>query len=262
MFIYFPYRDTFKENPDSLYIVTTFDGAPSFTVKDIPQTKEALKIELDKPRKDKILWPRKQLAYEPLRINHWITQNEIYDNDVKDSEIFEPYYVMYRYSAFYDENFNGWGFDKVSHAYTQRTLKRKLKMLPDVFAVHLDHSGLSNYSDWNISYNCEKIRTVMREMQWRVISNGFSGLMVNDYYPPWLKNKTSIMTPPPLSLTQGFCQEEHFIMLFTNVSNKISFMKSALFGLLGFWGVCLLALVSLCRAEKKEENKMVSINKV
>lgn len=160
-------------------------------MSEVPETKEALEAELNKPKRENRLFAKPHKAYFPLRIRDWLRKTEIYDIRISDREEFEPYYVTNRFSMFYDEVFNGWGFDKISHAYTVRGLKMPMKMLPDVIIIHLTHHPLKNYSEWDTGYKVCK-RSKMKELSWKVVAENLKGFMVNDYYPPWLK-KTPIM---------------------------------------------------------------------
>lgn len=230
-------------------MVPVVNAEPAIELSEVPETKEALEAELNKPKKENRIFAKPHTAYFPLRIRNWLRQTEIYDIRLSDREEFEPYYVTNRYSMFYDEVFNGWGFDKISHAYTVRMLKMPMKMLPDVIMIHLTHHPLKNYTEWDTGYKVCK-RSKMKELSWKVVAENFKGFMVNDYYPPWLKKIPTSDCKPVYD-----CTNNELIKASQSIKERVALLKKGFNFSVIVFVICLGYLIMTSMGKRAEINK-------
>lgn len=173
----------------TLFVFPTLNATQGIGPERIPQTKEELADILAKPDPEQIIKIRSHLSYKPLKVMEWLKKTSIYNISLKPETIFEPYFVAHRDMQFYDEIFNSYGFNKLSQVYDMRNLEYKLKMLPDVFAVHIDHTSL-NSTDWFKNYG-RLSRYNLKVGAFMARRKKLPGLLTNTYKPPLLAHKSN-----------------------------------------------------------------------
>ena len=168
---------------------------------------------------------------------YWLKQNKIYDISVNKRKNFEPYYVAHRGIMLYDEIFNGCGFDKLLHMNGMRKLGYRLKVLPDVFIVHLNHNSLKNYSDWCKGFS-KSPRAQMKISSFYSTTSNLRGFLTNSYHPPWIKNLTS------KNLQVNPFTNSYMVDLWLETEktrNNVDFLRKCLYFLLTL--LCLLLMI-------------------
>ena len=175
----------FLSEPKSLFITPAFDAKEGIELAQIPQSKSELLELLNVPEEERKLRPKPFPSYILQNISKWATQDEIYNVTLSKGDYFEPYFVTHRSTMFYDEIFNGWGYDKLSQVESMQEAGHNFKMLPDTFMVHLNHGGLKAYTNWGTNFVRTK-RYYLKDFSFRMLKLKFKGFLVNDYYPPWL----------------------------------------------------------------------------
>ncbi|VDL19579.1 unnamed protein product, partial [Hymenolepis diminuta] len=118
------------------YIVPAFETFN--TQLDFPSTKEELlqqiASEAVKPFRIDV-WQAGHLA---TNYSHWYSANTTYS--VTWDADFEPYVLINREFGQFDENFVGFGWNKVSFFMLLDALDFKFMVMPDVFIIHFPHA--------------------------------------------------------------------------------------------------------------------------
>lgn len=226
---------------DSLFIAPALDAIKNVKARQIPQSKKALAEEFKKPESLRKIREKLHLSYIAQNISYWLTQDKVYDCKLSESDIFEPYFVAHRDIPLYDEVFNGCFQDKLSHVNSLRELGYKMKMLPDVYIVHLHHRNLKKYVNWCRNYTIGK-RLEMRKYSTYVISRELRGFLKNTHYPSLFYNGS--ITEPPLP-PRFF--EQNFSEMVARGKKVVRLLKRALILLLLSFGLSLFFLVKETR---------------
>lgn len=195
------------DEPGSLFIVPAFDSTKGFKMKYIPRSKKELAGILKLPKSQRRIHEKYHLSYIPQNISYWLKQDNVYDCELSEKDFFEPYFVAHRNIPLYDEVFNGCFQDKLSHVSSLRVLRYKMKMLPDVFIIHLSHKDLKNYVNWCRGYTTGK-RFQMRKSSSDAISRELMGFYENTHYPSLFYNSSTPETLQDLcSCRQGLSEK-------------------------------------------------------
>ncbi|EDV19857.1 uncharacterized protein TRIADDRAFT_32796, partial [Trichoplax adhaerens] len=103
-----------------------------------PESKERLIALLNKQELFTFRYHLYTKAHSPTNYTKWQTANETYQ--VQWQENFEPYIVVTKNVARYDERFIGFGWNKVSHIMELHARGYRFLVLPNVFIIHMPHS--------------------------------------------------------------------------------------------------------------------------
>lgn len=180
----------FLNNSKTLYVIPSLDGVSWANLSMMPQNKTELAAILSKPKDEQIVKIREDISYRPLEITKWLDKSEIYDMKLLPNAHFEPYFVAHRNIQYYDEIFNSYGLNKLSHMYDLRNLNYKIKMLPDVFAIHIDHKNL-NQTDWSTGFKIHE-RYTIKAGAFVARHTNLPGLLTNEYIPSITRNNYSM----------------------------------------------------------------------
>ena len=169
-----------------MFLVFSVFGKQGLLPDKIPQSKAEIAKILSNETQDTFntdIW-----GYELYNFTHWLKMDEIYNFTYSIKSQFEPYYVTHRNAQFYDETYVTWGFNKVTQIFDMNAVGYSMKVLPDVFMIHLNHSDIKGFKYWRTSYNFGgrhqlKIGTSTNRFQ------KLPGLLTNTYYPEWLRDK-------------------------------------------------------------------------
>ena len=193
-------------NTKTLFVIPSLDGASWADSSMMPQTKSELAAILAKPVEEQAVKIREDISYRPLEITRWLKETEIYDLKLLPNAHFEPYFVAHRDIQYYDEIFNSYGLNKLSHVYDLRNLDYKLKMLPDVFGVHLSHKSL-NQTDWSKGFGIHS-RYTIKAGAFVARHTSLPGLLTNEYVPSYLKSYKMKMDSCPQRKCNTYEREE------------------------------------------------------
>lgn len=173
-----------------MFLVSIFFGNKGLDPKKIPQTKKELEKVLKTPNQTS--FTTDIFGYRTFNISEWLESKEMYDFEYNISTSYEPYYVVRRNSQLYDETFVTWGYNKVTQIFDMNVVGYKMKILPDSYMIHLNHSDLKGFKYWFKGFkqdarNQMKVGTSINRWQ------NLPGLLTNTYFPPWLnRNATKI----------------------------------------------------------------------
>lgn len=178
-------RPEFNTSSMDMLISFAFDGGNGLNPKKIPETKAKF-VEYVSKNKTPTISPKKSWGYRLLDGNVWMKSSEVYELKLHDYSFVEPYYLTNRNIQLYDETMITWGYDKVTQVYDMRKVGYKLKILPDAYMVHLDHSDIKGYKGWidNLGTNIPRESMKTGTADNRRIA--FPGLFTNTYYPEWI----------------------------------------------------------------------------
>lgn len=185
----------------------------------------------------------------PQRISYWLKQKEIYECELTNGEIFEPYFVIHRNSILYDEVFNGCLADKLSQVDNLRILNYTFKMLPDTFIVHLNHKSIKGYDDWCQGHD-RGVRYKMKLDSFSAVAKKLKGLLVNDYYPHWLRGK--YLCGGSFRIKRE-CERNEVIKSVINKRNNVYYLKVLLFVLIALFILCIVTLLRTKQGEKTKK---------
>lgn len=220
-----------------MYVIPSLDGVSWANTSMMPQTKSELATILAKPEGERTVRIRDDISYRPLEITRWLKEDDIYDIKLLPNAHFEPYYVAHRDLQYYDEIFNSYGLNKLSHMYDLRNLDYKMKMLPDVFAIHIDHKSL-NQTDWSKGFGIHE-RYTIKAGAFVTRHTELPGLLTNVYKPLLLENLT-------YSIKNAFCASR---VCGDNgkveLAKNVRLLKFALYECALFLVLCFLALVTV-----------------
>lgn len=228
-----------------MFVVPAYDAAPGIEINQIPQSKEEFVAALTQPEDKRVIKEKIHLSYKLQNFSKWAIQNETYDIIMSPGDYFEPYYITHRKSLMYDEIFNGWGYDKLSQVDSMLWTDHKLRMLSDTFIIHLDHSGLKNYTDWFPAFT-RTMRYKMKDLSFKIFSRNMKGFLINTYYPHWLKNATV----SDCSLSANPFRAKDLSEKLEFERENVMILKYCLKGMLGLW-VLIIVLVNL-RIKKRK----------
>ena len=213
----------------TMFLVFSFFGRQGLLPDKIPQRKAELERILINKTQDTFItniW-----GYEHYNFPHWLKMDWVYNFKYPESSQFEPYYVTHRSAQFYDETYVTWGFNKVTQIFDMNAVEYEMKVLPDVFMIHLNHSDIKGFKYWKGLYTFDgrhqlKVGTSTNRLK------KLPGLLTNTYYPPWLRNIT-------INLSCRYPNTERLIALKDNIEST----KSTVYMYKTFTAVllCLLA---------------------
>lgn len=191
-----------------MFVVFSFFGNKGLLPDKIPQTKAELeKILMNKTQNT---FKTDIFGYELYDFEHWFKEKDIYNFEYPQEAQFEPYYVSHRNIQLYDETYVNWGFNKITQIFDMNAVGYDMKVLPDVFMIHLNHSDIKGFKYWKGRYKYNerhqlKVGTSMNRIQ------KLPGLLTNTYYPPWFKNISNTFMPDNYSETQILYELENTI---------------------------------------------------
>lgn len=177
-------RPELKKDNKVMLAAIPFNGDKGLDPKKIPRTKAEI-LEYSRRGTKPGLQPKNETGYYQLNVKKWMESDEMYEPVLSKKTFAEPYYLINRHIQLYDETFIAWGHDKVTQVYDMRAAGYKLKVLPDAYMVHLNHSDIKNYRKWNAKFNNGprnriKVGTAVNRR------TALPGLFANTYYPEWL----------------------------------------------------------------------------
>ena len=209
------------KEPRTLFVIPILNATRGIEPEMIPQTKEELAAILEKPISEQTVQIRDQLSYKPLKIMEWLNKTDIYNITLEPKELFEPYFVAHRSMQFYDEIFNSYGFNKLSQVYDMRNLGYNMVMLPDVFAIHIDHTSL-NSTDWFKTYG-KYSRYSLKVGAFVTRYKELPGMLTNTYEPPFIRSNNTFKD------FKGFIEGCRASDLLTAARKNVRDMRRALF---------------------------------
>lgn len=168
-----------------MFITFSFFGNKGLDPNNIPQSKAEIGKTLRDPNQDTFI--TNIFGYELYNFTHWLENDAIYNFSYPVKAQFEPYYVTHRNAQLYDETYVTWGFNKLTQILDMNAVGYSMKVIPDVFMIHLNHGDIKGFKNWRNKYRYDerhhtKVGTSMNRIQ------KLPGMLINTYYPPWLKN--------------------------------------------------------------------------
>lgn len=209
-----------------MFSVMPLFGCKGITADKIPQTKQKVREILHDPNQTVFF---DMYGYMSLDAKGWSNKSEMYQFELPEMEIIEPYYVAHRNVQLYDETYITWGFNKVTQIYDMKSVGYKIMILPDVYMVHLNHSDIKGFKNWDKGYvhderhNLKIGTSVNRWMN-------FPGLLTNTHYPQWLKS--NFMASEPCISPVGDHRLSELNSEIKFVGNTIGTLKTMLIGFL------------------------------
>ena len=196
-----------------MFLVFSFFGRQGLLPDKIPQSKAELAKILSNKTQEAFttdIW-----GYEHYNFTHWLKTDEIYNFTYPSKSQFEPYYVTHRNAQFYDETYVTWGFNKVTQIFDMNAVGYNMKVLPDVFMVHLNHSDIKGFKYWKGEYSYDrrhhlKVGTSTNRLQ------KLPGLLTNTYYPDWLIDKSGLLS----------CNQQDRLERIHDIATKVESAKS------------------------------------
>ena len=202
----------------TMFIVMSLFGNEGMGPKDIPQTKEEVRKIMHTPNQTTFL---EIYGYVSLDPKGWSEKNDMYDFKSLKREMTEPYYVAHRDVQMYDETYTTWGFNKVTQVFDMNATKYKMKVLPDLFMIHLNHASIKGFRYWRKGYKYDKrhnLKVGTSVERWR----NLPGLITNAYYPPLFSPKAQDI----VSCSANVAEDVVFAGLQDRINSKRAKVKS------------------------------------
>ena len=220
-----------------MFLVFSFFGRQGLLPDKIPQSKAELAKILSNKTQEAFttdIW-----GYEHYNFTHWLKTDEIYNFTYPSKSQFEPYYVTHRNAQFYDETYVTWGFNKVTQIFDMNAVGYSMKVLPDVFMVHLNHSDIKGFKYWKGEYSYDR----RHHLKVGTSTNRFQklpGLLTNTYYPDWLRNNT-------INLSCEYSNTERLIALRSKIKTAKSTVR--MYKTFVFFSVCVFISLAFIRVK-------------
>ena len=222
-----------------MFVVFSFFGNKGLLPDKIPQTK----AELERILKNKTQNTFKTdiFGYELYDFEHWFKEKDIYNFEYPQEAQFEPYYVSHRNIQLYDETYVNWGFNKITQIFDMNAVGYDMKVLPDVFMIHLNHSDIKGFKYWKGRYKYNerhqlKVGTSMNRIQ------KLPGLLTNTYYPPWLRNYTG-------KVSCKYSSTEKLVALGNKIDSTRSTIRTYKFSI--FTSMCIFIYLVITKTKKR-----------
>lgn len=228
----------FMKEKKTMFIVIPLFGKKGLDPKKIPQTKEEVGKILNTPNQSTFL---DMYGYVSLDAKGWTKKDKMYEFHLPDKEVVEPYYVAHRNVQLYDETYITWGFDKVTQIYDMKSVGYKMIVLPDLFMIHLNHSDLKGFKNWEKGY----LRDERHNLKIGTSVNRWTnlpGLLTNSFYPQWLKSNEKRI---PQCKNGGDKRLAGLQIELEFTRNKVKSIKSFFAILLGVFLFSLVTLLSV-----------------
>lgn len=220
-----------------MFIVFSFFGLKGLDPDKIPQTKTDIGKILS--NKSQTIFNTKIFGYDLYNFTHWLEMNYIYNFTYPIKKQFEPYYVAHRNIQFYDETYVTWGFNKLTQILDMNEVGYNMKVIPDLYMIHLNHSDIKGFKSWRHKYKYDarhhtKVGTSTNRLQ------KLPGLLINSYYPPWLDDDMKAFICPAYYGTQILADLRNELEL---AESFVSTLKSLLLFILGIFAFLVVVMI-------------------